>query len=165
MGYEKEEGCGAYIMKRAFDFAASLVGLLLLMPMLAAIGFVIWLEDGGPVFYRGVRVGRYGKPFRILKLRSMVVNAERLGGSCTADNDSRVTGVGRFLRKYKLDELPQLINVLLGEMSLVGPRPEVEQYVNLFIIQTPGAIVCRARPQAREWIDRNALDDCQYSNL
>ncbi|RLA94466.1 MAG: sugar transferase, partial [Deltaproteobacteria bacterium] len=85
-----------------------------------------------PVFYRGVRVGRYGKSFRIYKFRTMVVNAEKIGGPSTADDDPRITKIGKFLRKYKLDELPQLINVLKGEMSLVGPRPTLKYQVDRY---------------------------------
>ncbi len=120
------------VLKRSCDVAASALGLVLLFPVLAAFAALIKLKSPGPVFYRGVRVGRFGKLFRIFKFRTMVVNAEQLGGSSTADGDPRVTPVGRFLRKYKLDELPQLLNVLKGEMSLVGPRPEVMQYVAMF---------------------------------
>lgn len=96
------------------------------------MAFLIKKEDGGPVFYRGVRVGRYGKLFRIFKFRSMVVNADKIGGSSTPGDDPRITKVGSFLRKYKLDELPQLINVLLGDMSFAGPRPQVQWAVDLY---------------------------------
>ena len=119
-------------MKRIFDVLASAVGLLLLSPVLFLSAVLIKLEDRGPVFYRGVRVGGYGRPFRIYKFRTMVVNAERLGAPSTADDDPRITKVGNSLRRYKLDELPQLINVLKGEMSLVGPRPEVQLEVALY---------------------------------
>jgi len=90
------------------------------------------LSGRGPVFYRGVRTGQFGKPFRIYKFRTMVVNAEKIGGPSTALNDARLTKVGKFLRKYKIDELPQLVNVLKGEMSFVGPRPQVEKYTTLY---------------------------------
>src|SRR6266849_9707039 len=110
-------------MKRSFDLILSLLGLIILTPLLAALALRIKLDSPGPVFYRGVRAGRFGKPFRIFKFRTMVVNADKIGGSSTAEDDPRVTRTGRFLRKYKLDELPQLFNVLAGEMSLVGPRP------------------------------------------
>ncbi|MEW6409354.1 MAG: sugar transferase [Nitrospirota bacterium] len=96
------------------------------------ISILIKKEDKGPVFYRGVRVGRYGKSFMIFKFRTMVINAEKIGGSSTADDDPRITRIGKFLRRYKLDELPQLINVLKGEMSLVGPRPQVPWAVELY---------------------------------
>src|SRR3989304_1294501 len=102
-------------MKRLFDIVFSLLGLMLTTPILLILAILIKREDGGPVFYRGVRVGRHGKLFRIFKFRTMVVNAEKIGGSSTADDDPRITKIGKFIRKYKLDELPQLINVLKGE--------------------------------------------------
>ncbi len=102
------------MLKRSFDFVSSLFGLILISPVLVTLAILIKKEDGGPVFYRGVRVGRFGKPFRIFKFRTMVVNAEKLGGPSTADDDPRITKVGKFIRKFKLDELPQLINVLKG---------------------------------------------------
>jgi lipopolysaccharide/colanic/teichoic acid biosynthesis glycosyltransferase len=119
-------------MKRLFDVLSSAMGLVVLAPVLAAVALAIKMESQGPVFYRGVRAGRHGKPFRIFKFRTMVMNAEALGSASTAEDDQRITRVGRILRKVKLDELPQLLNVLRGEMSLVGPRPQVmwavEQY-------------------------------------
>ncbi|PIU83666.1 MAG: sugar transferase [Elusimicrobia bacterium CG06_land_8_20_14_3_00_38_11] len=119
-------------MKRLFDIVFSLVGLIVFSPVLLVIAFLIKKEDGGPVFYRGVRVGRFGNSFRMFKFRTMVVDADRIGGPSTSDDDPRLLKIGKFLRKYKLDELPQLINVLKGEMSFVGPRPEVPFYVNMF---------------------------------
>lgn len=101
------------------------------MPLLVIIAILIKLDSRGPVFYRGMRIGQFGKTFKIFKFRTMVQNAELLGGPSTTLDDSRLTKIGKFLRKYKLDELPQLINVLKGEMSLVGPRPEVKMYVNM----------------------------------
>ena len=96
------------------------------------IAIVVRWSSPGPSLYRGPRVGRDGKIFRILKFRTMVVNADRLGGSCTADDDERITRVGKLLRKTKLDELPQLVNVLMGEMSFVGPRPELERFTRTY---------------------------------
>ena len=119
-------------MKKALDILFSLLGLVCLSFVFLIIVILIKLEDRGPVFYRGVRVGRFGKRFRIYKFRTMVINAEKIGGSSTADDDPRITKTGRLLRKFKLDELPQLINVLRGEMSIVGPRPEVSYYVEMF---------------------------------
>jgi len=113
------------------------------------IAILIKKEDGGPVFYRGVRVGRFGKTFRIFKFRTMVINAEKLGGPSTADDDPRITKVGKLIRKFKLDELPQLINVLKGEMSVVGPRPEVQMYVDMFT-QEEKAILS-VRPGITDW--------------
>ncbi len=119
-------------LKRVFDFIASLLGLIVLSPLFLVVAILIKLDDGGSVFFRQTRVGQYGKPFKIYKFRTMVENAEKLGAQITKGDDPRITKVGRFLRKYKLDELPQLINVLKGEMSLVGPRPEVPKFVKLF---------------------------------
>lgn len=119
-------------MKRVLDAAFAAIGLTVLAPILAALAIAVRLSSPGPLCYRGVRVGMLGKLFRIVKFRTMVANAEALGGSCTSAEDPRITPVGRWLRKYKLDELPQLFNVLKGDMSLVGPRPEVQEYTNLF---------------------------------
>lgn len=116
-------------MKRLFDLAFSALGLLLLSPFFLTIAFWIKTDSAGPVFFRQERVGRNGKPFRIHKFRTMVVNAEARGPQLTVGRDARITPSGHFLRKYKLDELPQLIDVLFGDMSLVGPRPEVPKYV------------------------------------
>ena len=121
--------------KRTYDTVFSFIGLIAAFPLLFLIALLIKLDSAGPVFYRGVRVGYKGKQFRLYKFRSMIVNAEQIGGSSTADDDPRLTKVGRFLRKHKLDELPQLINVLKGDMSFVGPRPEVQHYVDLFTEQ------------------------------
>ena len=120
------------MVKRLFDVSAVAIGIVLLSPLLFWLAWRIKSEDGGPVFYRGLRVGLHGKPFHIFKFRTMVVDAEKIGGSSTSDDDSRITKVGRFLRKYKLDELPQLINVLKGDMSSVGPRSQVSWAVELY---------------------------------
>lgn len=136
-------------LKRGFDIFASAIGLLILSPLLLVIAYLIKREDGGPVFYRGVRVGRYGKPFRIFKFRTMVVDAEKVGGPSTADDDPRITRVGKILRKYKLDELPQFINVLKGEMSIVGPRPEVQYYVDMFTEEEKS--ILNVRPGITDW--------------
>ena len=120
------------MLKRCFDFCLVLAGLLALSPILLACAVAVKLTSRGPIFYRGLRTGCGGKPFRIYKFRSMVVNAENIGGTTTGKNDPRVTTVGHFLRRYKLDELPQLINVLLGDMSFVGPRPEVAEYTDQY---------------------------------
>jgi lipopolysaccharide/colanic/teichoic acid biosynthesis glycosyltransferase len=113
------------MLKRLFDFAASGFGLLAFLPLLIFIAVWIKLDSAGPVFYRGRRAGRNGKSFGIFKFRSMVTNADKIGGPSTSGDDPRVTRSGRFVRKFKLDELSQLLNVLKGDMSLVGPRPEV----------------------------------------
>jgi lipopolysaccharide/colanic/teichoic acid biosynthesis glycosyltransferase len=113
------------MLKRTFDILASFIGLLVLSPLLLALAIWIKLDSPGPVFYRGKRTGRGGRPFKIFKFRSMVSDAEKIGGPSTSDDDARVTRSGRFIRRFKLDEISQLLNVLRGEMSLVGPRPEV----------------------------------------
>lgn len=118
--------------KRAMDIAVSAAALCVLWPVLLLIALAIVVDDPGPVFYRQVRVGRGGKPFRIFKFRTMVMDADKKGLSITVGRDSRITRVGAFLRKTKLDELAQLLNVLAGQMSFVGPRPEVPRYVELY---------------------------------
>ena len=137
------------LLKRVFDFFSSLISLIVLSPLLAVIAIRIIKDSAGPIFFRGTRTGRFGKPFRIYKFRTMVINAEKLGGPSTSDNDPRITRVGGFLRKYKLDELPQLINILKGEMSLVGPRPEVPQYVALFSEEEK--VILTVRPGITDW--------------
>lgn len=117
-------------LKRGFDVVLALFCLALLWPVLAAIALWIRLQEGRPVIFSQWRLGRCGKPFLIRKFRSMVTAAPRLGSSVSSAGDARVTRTGRLLRRFKLDELPQLWNVLLGEMSFVGPRPEVPEYVD-----------------------------------
>lgn len=119
-------------MKRAFDVTASLIGLILLSPLLLAAAVLVKLDSKGPVFFRQWRVGRQFRPFAIYKFRTMVMGSDRRGPAVTVRGDARVTRVGRALRWTKLDEMPQLWNVLRGDMSLVGPRPEVPRYVELF---------------------------------
>ena len=113
------------ILKRAFDIVAALAGLLLFSPLLVVVALAIWVQDRRSPFYIAPRAARGGGIFRMVKFRSMVVNADKIGGSSTAATDRRITPVGRFVRAYKLDELIQLWNVLIGDMSLVGPRPQV----------------------------------------
>ena len=120
------------MVKRAFDLAFASAVLVALVVPLAIVAAAIMFTSPGPVFYRGERVGLRGRRFRIVKFRTMVVDADRLGGSSTADDDPRITRIGRFLRRYKLDELPQFWNVLAGEMSVVGPRPQVAWAVELY---------------------------------
>ena len=120
------------MIKRLFDITASTVGLLLVSPLMLAVAVWIKLDSEGPVFYRGERSGLHNKPFKIFKFRSMVVNAEKIGGSSTSNTDRRITKPGAFIRKYKLDEITQLINVLKGDMSIVGPRPEIMSYTNSY---------------------------------
>jgi lipopolysaccharide/colanic/teichoic acid biosynthesis glycosyltransferase len=118
--------------KRALDAALAGIGLVLLSPVLAAIAVSIKTGSKGPLLYRGRRVGQGGEPFEMLKFRTMVVDADKIGGSSTPEDDPRITGIGKKLRRYKLDELPQLWNVLLGDMSFVGPRPQVQWAVDLY---------------------------------
>lgn len=117
-------------MKRLFDIIASGCGLIILSPLLLVLAIWIKLDSKGPVFYRQVRVGRHNKDFRIFKFRSMRVGADKGSLVTIGGRDPRVTRSGYYIRKYKFDELPQLINVFIGDMSLVGPRPEVRHYVN-----------------------------------
>jgi lipopolysaccharide/colanic/teichoic acid biosynthesis glycosyltransferase len=132
------------MMKRLFDVGFAFFGMALLAPMTVLVWVLIHMDDGGPVFYRQLRVGQDGRPFKILKFRTMSVGAESAGPAITASGDRRVTRVGAVLRSSKLDELPQLWNVLRGEMSIVGPRPEVPRYVALY---TPEQrVVLRLRP-------------------
>jgi lipopolysaccharide/colanic/teichoic acid biosynthesis glycosyltransferase len=119
-------------MKRVFDIIVAAAGLIILSPLLALIAVLIKLDSPGPILFKQERIGKGFRPFGIYKFRTMVKDAPKLGGPITYGNDCRITCAGRLLRKAKLDELPQLINVLKGEMSLVGPRPEVPQYVDLF---------------------------------
>jgi lipopolysaccharide/colanic/teichoic acid biosynthesis glycosyltransferase len=120
------------IAKRLFDLFWSILGLLVLSPLFLVVAMWIKLDSAGPVFFRQTRVGRFEKPFRIYKFRTMVVDAEKRGLQITTGKDPRITRSGEFLRKTKIDELPQLINVVKGEMSLVGPRPEVPKYVEYY---------------------------------
>jgi len=122
----------ALAIKRAMDVVLSLAILAVIWPLLCLVAFAVRLSGPGPVFYRGVRTGLHGKPFRIFKFRTMVSDAEKRGGPTTGTDDPRVTRVGRFLRRTKLDELPQFLNVLSGDMSLVGPRPEVPEYTSRY---------------------------------
>ena len=119
-------------MKRLFDFIASFFGLILLAPIFVLIALWIKIDSRGPIFFRQERVGFQGEGFRIHKFRTMVLDAEKKGKQITVGADSRITTVGSFLRKYKLDEIPQLIDVLAGDMSLVGPRPEVSKYIDCY---------------------------------
>jgi len=119
-------------LKRIMDFILAFIGLIFFLPIFIVIAILIKLEDRGSIFFRQTRVGQNGKLFKIYKFRTMVENAEKLGAQITKGDDPRITKIGKKLRKYKLDELPQLINVLKGDMSLVGPRPEVPKYVKAY---------------------------------
>jgi lipopolysaccharide/colanic/teichoic acid biosynthesis glycosyltransferase len=152
-------------MKRTLDVVGSALGLLLLLPVLAVVAVVIKLDSPGPIFFRQERVGLRGRVFRICKFRSMVIGAERAGTALTVRADMRITRVGMFLRRSKLDELPQLINVLIGDMSIVGPRPEVPEFMEFY---TPDqrAMILAMRPGITDYAailfrDESSLFDGQ----
>lgn len=119
-------------IKRPFDLFFSFVGISLFLPVGALIALIIKIDDGGPIFYIQERVGQGGRHFKMIKFRTMIRDADKIGSAITIGNDSRITRVGRWLRRFKLDEFPQLFNVLKGEMSFVGPRPEVPRYVGKY---------------------------------
>lgn len=137
------------MLKRLFDIIFSCIGLMILSPLFLLISMLIKKEDGGAVFYKGVRVGKGGIPFKMFKFRTMVLNADKIGGPSTSDDDPRITKTGKFLRKYKLDEIPQFINVLKGEMSFVGPRPEVPFYVDMFTEEEKAILT--VKPGITDW--------------
>lgn len=137
------------MVKRVLDATFAAAGLIVFAPVLTFLAIGVRLSSPGPVLYRGIRVGLNGKLFLVLKFRTMVIKAESLGGSCTSDDDPRITRVGRWMRKYKLDELPQLLNVLVGDMSFVGPRPEVQQYVDMFTEEEKQ--ILSVRPGVTDW--------------
>lgn len=136
-------------MKRLFDLIMAGVGLLLISPVLLIMAVWVKLDSSGPVFYKPLRGGREGKHFHIYKFRSMVVNADRVGGPTTAGDDPRVTRSGHFIRRFKLDELSQLINVLIGDMSLVGPRPEIVEKVERYNAKEMKTM--KLRPGITDW--------------
>jgi lipopolysaccharide/colanic/teichoic acid biosynthesis glycosyltransferase len=135
--------------KRLFDVVVAATALAAVAPLVALIAILTKLGSPGPVIYRGSRVGLHGRLFDMLKFRTMVVNAESLGGSATAADDPRITPIGKFLRRYKLDELPQLVNVLAGDMSFVGPRPEVKKYVDMYTPEEKAILT--VRPGITDW--------------
>lgn len=118
------------ILKRIFDIAASLVMLIILLPVFILLGIAIKVDSSGPIFFRQERITQYGRKFKIFKFRTMVNNAEKLGTQVTVGNDSRITKVGSFIRNCRLDEISQLLNILTGDMTFVGTRPEVKKYVD-----------------------------------
>jgi len=149
------------IAKRGFDLFFSVIGLLFLTPVFLLIAIWIKLDSPGPVFFRQVRVGRFGEPFLIFKFRTMRADGDGKGKQITVRDDIRITHAGRFLRRYKFDELPQLLNVVKGEMSLVGPRPEVPRFVKLYpdgvrekVLSVPPGMTDYA---SIEYVDENAL--------
>ena len=144
-------------LKRFFDIVVSAAGLCLLCPLFAVIAVWVRLDSPGPVFFRQTRVGRYGTLFRIHKFRTMWVGAESQG-PLTIGDDRRMTKAGAWLRRYKLDELPQLIDVLIGNMSLVGPRPEVPQYVEFYPTEIREKILS-LRPGITDWTSIQMIDE------
>jgi lipopolysaccharide/colanic/teichoic acid biosynthesis glycosyltransferase len=137
------------LIKRIFDFTCALIGLIVLLPVFGLLALLVKLDSPGPVFYLQERVGKRGAVFRIIKFRTMRINAEE-SGQITVGNDERVTGIGHALRRFKADELPQLINVLRGEMSLVGPRPEVPRYVACYPADVRN-VVLSVLPGLTDW--------------
>jgi len=139
-------------VKRLIDITASVVALALLSPFFVVIALLIKMKDKGPVFYRQERIGLRGKPFFIIKFRTMYVNAEAMGPALSSKNDPRITPVGRFLRKYRFDEFPQFLNVLVGEMSLVGPRPERQFFITQIVEKAPHyKLLHKIRPGITSW--------------
>lgn len=136
-------------MIRTLDVLFSFLGLILLSPFLLLIAFFIKISSSGPVLYNQSRIGLNGAEFSVYKFRTMWLNSDKLGLITVGGRDPRITSVGFFLRKYKLDELPQLLNVLIGEMSLVGPRPEVKKYVDLYTIEQRKVLTIR--PGITDW--------------
>ena len=135
--------------KRLFDFFSAGVGLIVTAPLLVFLALGVKFTSPGPILYRGLRVGRNGKTFHLIKFRTMVPQAEQLGGSATSNDDVRITSFGRRIRRYKLDELPQLWNVVTGEMSIVGPRPEVEKFVAKYASEERRLLTLR--PGLTDW--------------
>jgi lipopolysaccharide/colanic/teichoic acid biosynthesis glycosyltransferase len=150
-------------LKRTIDIIGALVGFVLLSPVFAAVAVIIRLDSRGPVFFRQERIGHGGRPFVIFKFRSMRIGAARMGAALTVHEDKRVTRFGAFLRRSKLDELPQLINVLAGDMSLVGPRPEVPEFIKYYAPEQR-AIILSTKPGMTDYAairfrDESALLD------
>ncbi len=137
------------MLKRKFDFLFSLICLILLSPLFLIIAIAISLSSPGGVFFRGNRIGQHGKPFKIYKFRSMVYSAEGKGKWNVSDSDLRITPIGHFLRNTKIDELPQLINVLIGDMSIVGPRPELKVYIDMY--SENDKIILNLKPGITDW--------------
>ena len=158
MGREIQHSNGNNAQK--FDIVASGLGLILLSPLFLVLAIWIKVDSEGPVFYRQIRVGRYNRDFRIFKFRSMQVGSDKGSLVTIGGQDERITRAGCFIRKYKLDELPQLINVLIGDMSLVGPRPEVRHYVNYWTPEQMHVLDVRpgiTDPASIKYLDENEL--------
>lgn len=136
-------------MKRIFDFVCSLIGLIVLSPIFLVLSIMVVTDSSGGIFFRGPRVGLHGKEFRIFKFRSMIPDCEGKGKWNVGDKDDRITKIGHFLRKSKLDELPQLINVIKGDMSLVGPRPELRFYTDMYTAEEKA--ILDLKPGITDW--------------
>jgi lipopolysaccharide/colanic/teichoic acid biosynthesis glycosyltransferase len=148
--------CLDQVFKRLFDILVATTGLILLSPLFLVIGLAIKVHDAGPILYRAVRVGRDGRLFQLFKFRTMIVGADCQGPAITSNCDMRITSIGRWLRRTKLDELPQLFNVLIGDMSLVGPRPEDPRYVALYTLEQQCVLrVCPGITSAASIVYRN----------
>ena len=145
------------VLKRITDFCVAGVMLVVFSPLIIGLSVIIKLTSRGPVFYRGERTGLSGKPFRIYKFRSMVANADKVGGPSTSDSDARITSIGKIIRKFKLDELSQLINVFVGDMSLVGPRPEVKYYTDQYVGEEHNILTIR--PGITDWASLSNPDE------
>ena len=141
---------GEIILKRFFDFIISLIVLIVFGPLFLILGILIKKDSEGPVFYRQIRIGKDGKPFKIYKFRTMVNNADKSGVTSTKSDDVRITRMGKFVRKYNLDELAQFINVLRGEMSIVGPRPEIPYFVDIFT-EEEKKVILSVKPGITDW--------------
>jgi lipopolysaccharide/colanic/teichoic acid biosynthesis glycosyltransferase len=147
------------LAKRIFDILFSLSGILIIIPFLLIIAFVIMLDSKGGVIFRQVRIGRNNTRFNLLKFRTMKVGADNGSLLTIGDHDDRITRFGRFLRKYKIDELPQLFNILIGDMSFVGPRPEVSKYVALY--NQAQLRILTVKPGLTDWASINYIDESQ----
>ncbi|HLV14386.1 MAG TPA: sugar transferase [Xanthomarina sp.] len=147
------------MIKRIFDIVFSFFGLIILLPLLLILAILLKIESKGPLFYLQSRVGRYGKDFKIFKFRTMFVGSDKKGLLTLGDRDPRVTRIGYYLRKYKLDELPQLINVLIGNMSFVGPRPEVRKYVDYY--SKEDLIILNVKPGITDYASITYRDEAE----
>ena len=164
-------------VKRILDIVLSIICLVVFSPIFLILGIAIKIDSKGPIFYRQERITTYNKKFRIFKFRTMVQNADKIGSLVTVGNDKRITKVGNFIRKYRLDEIPQLINVLIGDMSFIGTRPEVRKYVDAYTDEMKATLLMRAgvtsytsivfKDEAElmeKYIDKNHSADDVYIN-
>jgi lipopolysaccharide/colanic/teichoic acid biosynthesis glycosyltransferase len=152
------------VFKRIFDFAVSLIAFIILLPVFLILSIIIAIDSSGPVLFKQVRVTQYCREFKIYKFRTMVQNADKLGTSVTTSDDARITKVGHFLRKYRLDEIPQLLNIIKGDMTFVGTRPEVPKYVDLYTDEMMATLLLPAGVTSKatiEYKDEQMLLDSQ----